>query len=470
MDKRTSRFAMSAILLALVLLCSYLFLLDKKKGGASGAIPVSSASPDNERHKVIPSEEVNLEENVEQPSSEGVDLFLDNPAAASCTSESATRMRTAQLNRDGIDGLTPGDILKLNFFDDFSCDARINASYSDENGAKVVTGVIGSEKQEGFVYMSTADGKTVSFVEIPSEDKSFSAGTGNGLDYSIFENDRNKMDILKNGEDLVSTINIRLPDGNPMPEYPVFQPLAPSDFYLESDASDTRIDVMFVYTRQARLWAEGSYQGPMANILAIAVARANTALANSKVKARFRIVRSQEIPYNAAAENKGSTTTDLYSITFNNSIKELRDAYGADIVTLVTASDDIGGLGWLFNGNPDLAFNVCRVKQLANSYTFAHECGHNLGCGHSAAQAGSIRGYFPYSSGWQWKGADGKGYHSVMTYGNSSYPIDVPYFSNPSISYMGRATGDAKEANNALTIMRLKDKVSTFRPSVVTPE
>lgn len=461
---------MSVIALILALLCVYYFLMDTREAATPEAEGVASNAADNGKSKILPFENMIPEESFEDLSSDGVELFLDNPAAASCTSESATRVRTALINRDGIDDLAPGETMRLNLFDDFSCDAQINGSYTDVNGTKVVTGVVDTDKEKGFLYMSTSEGKTVAFVEVPTEDKIFSAGTGNGMDYSIFENDRTRMDILGSVEDLISTSSIRLPDGSPIPYNPNFRPPPMNDSFSEGDASDTTIDVMFVYTQKARLWAESSYQGPIGNILAIAVARANTALANSKVKARLRMVRSQEIAYNAAAENKGSTTTDLLSITFSDSIKELRDSYGADIVTLVTASDDIGGLGWIFNGNPDFAFNVCRVKQLANSYTYAHECGHNLGCGHSKAQAGSTPGYFSYSGGWQWMGTDGKGYHSVMTYGSSPYPIDAPFFSNPSISYRGRASGDAKDANNALTIMRLKERVSSFRASTVSPE
>jgi len=238
----------------------------------------------------------------------------------------------------------------------------------------------------------------------------------------------------------------------------------------DSGSSEAVMDLMIVYTPAARRWATGNYQGPIENILAIAVARANTVLANSKTGARLRIVHSQEINYIAAGESGGSSSSDLNSVTFSEAVKTLRNNYGADIVTLVTACEDIGGLGWLYTGYPAFAFNLCRVKQLANSYTLAHECGHNMGCGHSRTQLDKSPGYFPYSAGWQWIGKNGRGYHTVMTYGSAAYPLEVPYFSNPSIMYKGKATGDALTANNSLTIMNLKNRVSSFRPSTVDPE
>jgi len=246
----------------------------------------------------------------------------------------------------------------------------------------------------------------------------------------------------------------------------------PEDFLSspESGLSSTVVDLMIVYTPAAKKWAAGNYQGPIGNLMAIALARANTALANSKTGASLRLVHSQEINYVAAGEGKGSSSSDLNSITFNETVQSLRNKYGADIVTVVTACDDIGGLGWLFCGYSSFAFNLCRVKQLANSYTLAHECGHNMGCGHSKSQSGNAPGYFPYSAGWQWIGNNGLGYHTVMTYGSAAYPMGIPFFSNPSISYAGNPTGDLWEANNSLTIINLKQRVSSFRPSTVDPE
>lgn len=397
-----------------------------------------------------------------------VELFLNNPAATSCYSESAMRTRTAQINREGVDNLADGETLRLNLFDDLACDAKINNSYTDANGAKVLTGTIDVDDVKGYLYMSTIAGKTSAFLDIPSEDRIFSVGSENGIDYSIFENDPKKLDVVRNENDCVSHKTIKFNAASQLenPEY-----LSTENYYASSESgSDTVMDLMIVYTPAARKWAAGNYQGPIENIMAIAVARANTAFANSKTGARLRIVHSREINFTSSGEGGGSSSADLNSITVNETVQALRNKYGADIVTLVTACDDIGGLGWLFSGYSSFAYNLCRVKQLANSYTLAHECGHNMGCGHSKTQIGNTSGYFPYSWGWQWTGKNGKGYHTVMTYGSAAYPIEVPYFSNPSIIYKDKAMGDLRDANNSLTIINLKKRVSSFRPSNFDPE
>ncbi len=405
----------------------------------------------------------------EADGSTAVGLFLDDPAASSCSSESARRSRTARLNSEGVRGLSAGEELDLNLFDDYSCRAKISDSYKDVNGAEVVTGTVDPDDPRGYLYMSTFGGKTVAFVDAPADDRIFSAGTGNGIDYSIFDQDRSKMDIVYGDDDMALLKNVRFQDGTPFAGNANLA-APPASAFPESDPGSTVIDVVFIYTRSAKAWAEASYMGPIENILAIAVARANTAFSSSKTGVRLRLVHSQEVTYRSSGENKGNSLTDLCAVTTSDAVREIRDKYGADIVTLVTATDDTGGIGWLYNGNADYGYNVCRVKQLATSYTYAHECGHNLGCGHFKSKSGDVPGFFSYSYGWQWTGTDGKGYHSVMTYSSSAYPVDVPYFSSPSIISRGRATGNAKDANNALTIIRIKGKVAAYRESITGPE
>lgn len=469
MKTKIYKLLIPAVLLFLILSVISIYQSDKAAKQAP-EIPMASAlAKVNPASYDVPPVLSAGDEFSEQSTGKGVELFLNNPAASSSTSESAIRSRTAQINRDCVESLTVGQTLRLNLFDDLVCDAKINNSYTDVNGAKVVTGTIETDDEKGFLYMSTVSGKTTAFVDFPSEDRIFSTGSENGIDYSIFEHDTRKLDVVRNENDGISHKTVKMNVGSQLenPEYqdPEFLSALP-----ETVTSDAVIDLMILYTPAARKWAAVNYQGPIENILSIAVARANTVFANSRTGVRVRAVHTQEINYIAAGEGGGTSSSDLNSITFSENVQALRNKHGADIVTLVTACDDIGGLGWLYNGYSSFAFNLCRVKQLANSYTLAHECGHNIGCGHSKAQSGNTPGYFPYSWGWQWLGKNGKGYHSVMTYGSAAYPIETPYFSNPTILYQGKPTGQLRDANNSLTIINLKRKVASFRPSAVEPE
>jgi len=93
-----------------------------------------------------------------------------------------------------------------------------------------------------------------------------------------------------------------------------------------------------------------------------------------------------------------------------------------------------------------------------------------MGLAHHKQQIGSTgSGIFAYSAGWRWKGTDNKMYCSVMTYeGGSNFPdgitsTRVPYFSNPSISYMGYPTGHATEADAARHIREMKHIIAAYR-------
>ncbi|MFA6292977.1 MAG: M12 family metallo-peptidase [Victivallales bacterium] len=469
MKTKIPKYQIPALALLLFLSIIFIYNFDKPGSRTPEELAVNAASTAETTSGGIQTVRGMPEESAASSAATSIDLFLNNPGASSCSSESATRVRTAQLNRDGIDNLAEGETLRLNLFDDVVCDAKINRIHSDANGAKVVIGTIDVGDEKGYLYMSTASGKTSAFVDLPSEDRIFSTGSDNGLDYSVFEHDTKKLDVVRNENDGVSHTMINFKGASQLDnaDYQI-----PDDFSAPADSgsADALVDLLVVYTPAARKWAAGNYQGPIENMIAIAVARANNVLANSMTGARLRIVHSQEINYVAAGESGGSSSSDLKNVTFSELVLSLRNKYGADIVTLVTACDDIGGLGWLYCGYPAFGFNMCRVKQLANSYTLAHECGHNIGCGHLRSPAEKNPGYFPYSAGWQWVGKNGKGYHTVMAYGNASYPLEAPYFSNPSILFGGKAAGDSLAANNSLTIINLKHRVSAFRPSTLDPE
>ena len=70
----------------------------------------------------------------------------------------------------------------------------------------------------------------------------------------------------------------------------------------------------------------------------------------------------------------------------------------------------IAYLGYLNQSlDGQLAFNVCSVhSNNGSSYyltTFAHECGHNLGCGHARDQdenPGPSESFPIYGAGWRW--------------------------------------------------------------------
>ena len=116
----------------------------------------------------------------------------------------------------------------------------------------------------------------------------------------------------------------------------------------------------------------------------------------------------------------------------------------------------------------DHAFSIINRGCASGNFSFAHELGHNMGCGHERGNADE-QGLYSYSRGFRFLGSDGvTSYRTVMAYEPGTR---VGYFSNPNISFMGTPTGvtigQANEAFNAQTINNSASTVANWRRSTV---
>ena len=237
--------------------------------------------------------------------------------------------------------------------------------------------------------------------------------------------------------------------------------------------SDTCIDILVAYDRFAAQWADAN-GGGITNFAHVAVAKMNTAIANTGLDARFwfRLVGVTTVSVSA-----GDVYEALYAIDRNESgwadIKAFREVVGADIVTTMIDTGSaygITGAGWSLEaeGALDLfgndAYNVCAVRSVAQSHTMTHECGHNMGAGHSTVQSADPGPQlYDYSSGYYFTGSDGKDYCTIMTY-ESDGPggTQVPYFSSPDYLYAGVAVGDSMH-DNSRTLAETYSHVANWR-------
>ena len=245
--------------------------------------------------------------------------------------------------------------------------------------------------------------------------------------------------------------------------------------WRQADAG--QIDLMVVYPT-AVLNVIGSKDETIAEI-ENAVAGANLCFRNSDVQVQLRLVHTFETSYSPT----GNLDVDLDRLTKQNDgyledVHSKRDQYGADIVTLLSTDSSMGGLANTLSfptlSFEESAFNVCVWDQIgAPSYTLAHEIGHNLGCLHNREDAsGSGQGveydYGTFSYGKRWI-TNGEGYRTVMSYDDSARNYDnaIPYFSNPSISYLGETTGNAGSEDNAKVLSISSSYASNFRDSKI---
>jgi peptidyl-Asp metalloendopeptidase len=241
------------------------------------------------------------------------------------------------------------------------------------------------------------------------------------------------------------------------------------DATQESSAADptatatdgtVQIVLMSVYTPQARAAAGGTTQ--IQGRIQAAVDQANTAFINSNMTARFFLAHTAEVSYN----DSGNMDSDLTWVTSDASVASLRNAYFADMVSLIVNNGGgYCGIGWVQRnpgaGFADYAFQATALGCLANS-TLAHEHGHNMGMEHDPASAGTspAGASYPWSFGHYVNGS----FRTIMSYNVCSISCPrVLHFSNPEVLYNDVATGVLDQRDNAHTGDLVATVVASFR-------
>ena len=224
--------------------------------------------------------------------------------------------------------------------------------------------------------------------------------------------------------------------------------------------ADTCVDILVAFDLNAATWAKTN-GGGVTNFAQTAVQKMNLALANTGLDSRFRfrLVGVTTLSVSASTVHDG-----LEAIMDNragwNAVKTVRDAVGADIVTTLVDTGSaygINGVGKSLSSGmspssfAENAYNVCAVRAVAISHTMTHECGHNMGAGHSDVQVSQPGPQlYPYSSGYYFIAND-EPCCTIMAYNGENpsgeFSTQVPFFSSPSYSYEGTVVGDSTHDN-----------------------
>ncbi len=243
---------------------------------------------------------------------------------------------------------------------------------------------------------------------------------------------------------------------------------APNSTATASAAADSNgsvQDVLVAYTPavQALYGTDGADA-----LIILAVAEANQAYSNSNMTTRLNLVHSVLTNY----IESGDMGTDLGRLSatndgFMDELPRVRDAYGADLVTLIEADAQYCGIGYLMTtlstSSAPWAFSVVSHACATGYYSFAHEIGHNQGAHHDVANAGGAATIYPYAHGYQ---APNSAFRTVMAYNCPGGCTRIQHFANPNVLYNGLPTGEPTYAADAIAIDQTAATVAAFRAHV----
>lgn len=246
-------------------------------------------------------------------------------------------------------------------------------------------------------------------------------------------------------------------------------PVAPADDGLT-------VDFMVVYTAAAATDAGGS--AGMDTQIDLAMANLNEAFTNSGVSFRGRLVFKGQVNYTEA----GTMSTDLDNLTAgtisngSQTVAQLRNQYGADIVSLITRPDPSAcGIGWFMTQASatfaSQAFNVTAGYLCATSnQSLAHEGGHNMGLCHDWIQNDCTP-----QVAWGHGYVDPQNrFRTIMSYPQSCGGCTrIRYFSNLVSTYLGSPVGTAhnlpQPSDNAGLLNTNALIIANWRQCVVAP-
>lgn len=283
-----------------------------------------------------------------------------------------------------------------------------------------------------------------------------------------------KIQPLGNGVHVIAEVGISdpWPESDPVPVFAEDAGEAEGSLPLaQGDGGSTVIDVMVAYTANARDVVGGT--AGILSLIELAVAETNQAYLNSQVDASLRLVHAYETPYTNDAAGFSTALSRLSNPGdgYMDEAHDLRDLYGADMVSLIIDNAQYCGIAYLMGtlsaGFESSAFSVVEDSCATGYYSFAHELGHNMGSHHNPENAGGAM--YPYSYGhWLYYDSAGEYIHrTVMAYNCTDYCTRMPYFSNPavSLSYGGETqpTGVAEYEDNVRSLNNTRATVAAWR-------
>lgn len=411
--------------------------------------------------------------------------------------ESVKRIRPFNLNSQitNHQNIGIGNQINLSLFQDIIHPATVVRKASDINGVVTLTLKLNAFKYS-YAYIAISPDSYLITVDLPEENQKYSSRSAVNesqsymlqLDETEFQNAGCGLDDV---ESLIGrSTGIISPGQDDINRLPTDSNRSPADINLDGSCIDVpyvndpaTITIMIVYTSEAQNWSD-SNNGGIANSIATTMALANQVSVNNNLGITFQLVYSGLVDYTQDGffNDYINLLTDGDGIL--DEVNQLRQDNNADLVALFNyyQSAPAAGVANLLDskyGNNRAVFSATRVNFVANSNTFIHEIGHNLGAMHNPYQASDPGPTewenWPentYSAGWRWQGSDGNYYADLMSYQSGSEyengisTSHIPYFSDPNHTHLGGVAGDPVLGDNARTLRETKHFVARYKETI----
>ncbi|MDR1783043.1 MAG: M12 family metallo-peptidase [Dysgonamonadaceae bacterium] len=359
------------------------------------------------------------------------------------------------------------DNLSIMLFNDASFTAIKNTVRRTPSGAVYWYGEL-SDNRNGVVNLLWKDGLLVGDIHDYDADKVFDLTSDCQGQCSVAELDLQLQDEY---EDCYHNEEI--------PEYE--QHFRASAAEIASPDNPAYIDILILYPYQTALLMGSTKESITAKIEEI-IEETNQIFINSAVYVQFRLAgheMNDAIPHDNTSATTVRTTVGVSAI---------RDYYGADIVSHWNYDGSAGsGTVGSHTASANAGFNTSKYSEVISRYTFAHECGHNLGARHDRYEylkSSSTTEISTIKPGYQF-GKCFLEYRTVMAYDNSKYlpgsdgksKKRIMHYSNPDVLYNGVPTGvvgeyqssegDGGPANAARMINECAKNAENWRESKI---
>jgi len=408
--------------------------------------------------------------------------FIESNEPANDFDFSIQRARPFHLAAEILDTtrLQIDDTIVLDLFEDARYSAVLQSKSTNVNGT---TSLVVQLDQHDFAfgYISITGSDYLVSIDVPGERAYYETRPHlqSGAMFLV-QFDPNRSDVLESSPSVIDNSIRQVGTRDETPDGSLKtadgRPTLQSGPSGGSSNGQTSIDVMVVYTPAAQSWSSN-----INNTVATAMSRSNIASSNSNLGMSFNLVYSGLVNY-----TESGSSTDLgrlrgQSDGFMDEIHAIRNAHAADMVAILTFTNDTGGIAYLLNtryGSEDLAFSLTRVQQASSTDTFIHELGHNMGAMHSKFQNVQAGPTFwqdwpenNWSAGWRFQGDNGTYYTSVMAYQAGQYYPDginatrLPFFSDPGILFQGQPVGHPEDGDNARTLRDVRNYIGQYRDS-----